>query len=301
MQFGVSLPNNYGVEDVQEILDLASQAEDLGYHSVWVSEHLLNVAYVFERLGNRPYYEPLTVLTAVAAATTRVRLGTSVLVLPYHHPIRLAKTVATLDAISGGRVILGVGVGVIKEEFEALGSPYRERGAVTDEIIAAMRALWTREDPEFSGRHYAFTGTKFSPKPVQKPHPPIWIGGASRAAIRRAATVGDGWHPIRLTPAAYGRTLREVRQQASAAGRQAGSLATSIRVGLDPEAPCEGKPPDERAVLSGTPEEVAQTVRAYGRAGVETLVLDLHSRDVPRIQKAIEWFAREVLPACVSG
>jgi probable F420-dependent oxidoreductase len=301
MQFGVSLPNNYGVEDVQEILDLAIQAEGLGYHSVWASEHLLNVAYVFERLGNRPYYEPLTVLTAVAAVTTRLRLGTSVLVLPYHHPIRLAKTVATLDAVSGGRVILGVGVGVIKEEFEALGSPYRERGAVTDEIIAAMRALWTQEDPEFSGRYYSFSGTKFSPKPVQQPHPPIWVGGASHAAVRRAATVGDGWHPIRLTPAAYGRTWRDLQQQAAAAGRQAGSLAASTRVGLDLAAPRETEPPEERSTLSGAPEDVVQTVRAYGRAGVETLVLDLHSRDVPKIQQAIEWFAREVLPACASG
>jgi probable F420-dependent oxidoreductase len=195
MQFGISLPNNYGVDDIQSLLALAPAAERLGYDSVWVSEHLFHTAYVLQRLGNKPYYEPLTVLSAVAAMTQTIRLGTSVLVLPYHNPIRLAKTVATLDAISAGRVILGVGVGVIEEEFTALGSPYKERGAYSDEALAIMQTLWMQEDPQFAGTYYTFNGMKFSPKPVQQPHPPIWIGGSSHAALRRVARLGDGWHP----------------------------------------------------------------------------------------------------------
>ncbi len=129
MKIGFSLSNNQGIEDVQEILRLATQAEELGFDSVWVSDHVFNVSYVQERIGNRPYYEPLTILSYVAATTQTIGLGTSVLVLPYHNPIRLAKTAATLIVLSGGRMALGVGVGVIEQELDAMGSPYVERGA----------------------------------------------------------------------------------------------------------------------------------------------------------------------------
>ena len=230
MQFGVSLPNNYGVEDVQALLQLAPAAERLGYDSVWVSEHLLHTAYVRQRLGTKPYYEPLTILSAVAAMTQTIRLGTSVLVLPYHNPVRLAKTVATLDAISAGRVTLGVGVGVIEEEFTALGSPYKERGAYTDESIAVMQALWTQEEPQVAGTYFTFHGMTFSPKPVQRPYPPIWIGGSSRAAIRRAARVGDGWQPIRLSPEALHRGVENLRQHAAELGRDVSNLACPYEV-----------------------------------------------------------------------
>src|SRR5882724_8958606 len=142
MRLGFSLLNNWGIDDPQMLVDLAVQAEALGLDSVWVHDHVFNVAHVLERIGDRPYYEPLTLLTYVAARTRRVRLGTSVLVLPYHNPIRLAKAAATLDVLSGGRLILGVGVGAIEQEMHAMGSPFAERGAVTDEAIAVMRTLW---------------------------------------------------------------------------------------------------------------------------------------------------------------
>ena len=119
MKFGFSLSNNQGIDDVQAIVRLAIRAEELGFDSVWASDHVFNVSYVFERIGDKPYYDPLTILSYVAAVTTRIRLGTSVLVLPYHHPMRLAKAAATLDVLSGGRLILGVGVGVIEQEFSA--------------------------------------------------------------------------------------------------------------------------------------------------------------------------------------
>src|SRR2546430_602860 len=147
MKIGFSLLNNWGVEDAQALVDIACRAEELGVHSVWVHDHVFNVGHVRERIGDKPYYEPLTLLSFVAARTLHVRLGTSVLVLPYHNPIRLAKAAATLDVLSGGRLVLGVGVGAIESEMEAMGTPFRERGAFTDEAIAVMRTLWTQEHP----------------------------------------------------------------------------------------------------------------------------------------------------------
>src|SRR2546429_8190285 len=140
MKLGVSLLNNWGIDDAQALVDLAGRAEEAEIDSVWVHDHVFNVGHVFDRIGGKPYYEPLTLLSFVAARTRRVRLGTSVLVLPYHNPARLAKAAATLDVLSGGRLIMGVGVGLIDKEMRAMGSPYAERGAFTDQALAVMRA-----------------------------------------------------------------------------------------------------------------------------------------------------------------
>src|SRR2546427_3880927 len=169
MRIGVSLLNNWGIEDAQALVGLASRAEELGFDSVWVHDHVFNVGHVFDRIGGKPYYEPLTLLSFVAARTRRVRLGTSVLVLPYHNPVRLAKAAATLDVLSGGRLIMGVGVGLIEKEIRAMGSPFAERGAFTDEAIAVMRALRTEDEPSFDGRYHRFAGMQVSPKPLQRP------------------------------------------------------------------------------------------------------------------------------------
>src|SRR5262245_14539248 len=162
MKIGVSLLNNWGIADAHALVDLAVRAEALGVDSVWVHDHVFNVAHVLERIGDRPYYEPLTLLSFVAGRTERVRLGTSVLVLPYHNAIRLAKTAATLDVLSRGRLILGIGVGAVEQEMVAMGTPFKERGAFTDEAMAAMRALWTQERPTFHGRYSQFAGMPFS-------------------------------------------------------------------------------------------------------------------------------------------
>jgi probable F420-dependent oxidoreductase len=297
MQFGINLPNNYGVEDAQALLRLAATAEQLGYDSVWVSEHLFHTAYVLQRLGSKPYYEPLTILSAVAATTQSIRLGTSVLVLPYHNPIRLAKTVATLDAISHGRVILGVGVGVIEEEFTALGSPYQGRGAYTDESIAIMQELWTQEDPQFAGTYYTFSGMKFSPKPVQRPYPPLWIGGSSPAAIRRAARVGDGWHPIRLSPDDLQRRLDDLHQQAGGLGRDTSQLPVSVRGALDITATPASEASVDVCSFCGTPDEIIGTLRAYEQAGANHIVLAVNTSDPGKIESTIERFARDIRPA----
>ena len=199
MEFGVTIPNNWGVEDPQAVVNFGPLAEELGFDSVWVMDHLFNNGYIRERLDDKPYYHPMATLSHISALTSRVKLGTSVLVLPYHNPVELAKYAATLDQMSGGRVILGVGVGAMTPEFDALGIPMSQRGSLTNESMDIMRELWSNEDPRYSSDRWEFEDLKFSPKPVQSeagsPHVPLWVGGGSPGALRRAARRGNGWHP----------------------------------------------------------------------------------------------------------
>ena len=172
MKFGVTIPNNWGIDDPQQVLAMGPLAEQLGYDSVWVMDHLFNNGYIRERLDDKPYYHPLATLSYLSATTRRVRLATSVLVLPYHNPVELAKYAATLDHMSGGRVTLGVGVGAMTEEFDALGVPLRQRGALTNECIAIMKELWTNPDPSYHSSRWHFSDLKFSPKaPTETSHP----------------------------------------------------------------------------------------------------------------------------------
>ena len=288
MKIGFSLLNNWGIEDVHALVDLAGRAEALGVDSVWVHDHVFNVRHVLERIGGRPYYEPLTLLSFVAARTSRVRLGTSVLVLPYHHPVRLAKTAATLDVLSGGRLVLGVGVGAIEQEMQAMGTPFKERGAFTDEAIAVMRALWTEERPSFDGRYSQFAGMPFSPKPVQKPFIPLVIGGVSRAAIRRAARLGDGWQPLGLTPEALEQGMALLREEAGACGRDAAAIPVSLALSITAPTP-------RRYALGTEPAEIARTAQAFARLGVETLVISATTSD-PREARAALEMVGEMVP-----
>jgi probable F420-dependent oxidoreductase len=288
MKIGFSLLNNWGIEDVQALVGLAVRAEELGFDSVWTHDHVFNVGHVLDRIGGRPYYEPLTLLSFVAARTTRVRLGTSVLVLPYHNPIRLAKTAATLDVLSGGRLILGVGVGAIENEMEAMGSPFKERGAITDEAMAVMRTLWTEEDPRFDGKYSRFAGMKFSPKPLQKPSIPLVIGGVSRAAIRRAARLGDGWQPLGLSPEALGQGIAALREEARAAGRDVAKIPVSIALSLAASRP-------GRHALGTEPAEIAKNAKACAALGVETLVVSGNTSDPGEARSALEMVARALL------
>ena len=291
MKIGVSLLNNWGIDDAQALVGLATRAEELGFDSVWVHDHVFNVGHVFDRIGGKPYYEPLTLLSFVAARTTRVRLGTSVLVLPYHNPIRLAKTAATLDVLSGGRLILCVGVGSIEKETHAMGSPFAERGAVSDEAIAVMRTLWSQEDPSFDGKYSRFSGMKFSPKPVQRPSIPLVIGGVSRAAIRRAARLGDGWQPLGLSPEALAEGIASLRAEASACGRDISRIPVSITLGL--EAPASRR----RHALGKDPAAILENAQAYAKSGVDTLIISANTSDPREARSALEMLAREVLPA----
>jgi len=294
LKIGYSLSNNQGMEDVQGVIDLAVRAEELGFDSVWASEHVFNVSYVYERIGSKPYYEPLTVLTYVAAMTSTIGLGTSVLVLPYHNPIRLAKVASTLDVLSGGRLMLGVGVGVIEEELEAMGSHYAERGAISDEMLDVMIELWTQEDPVFDGKYTQFSGMKFTPKPVQKPYIPIIIGGTSRAAIRRAARVGTVWHPTALAPEALAEGMEYLKEQAVKSGRDPSEIGVSVSAAMG------DTHNHNRYSLGEEPEEIIERSLKYAEMGLERLVVSPNTRDQDQLRPIMEMLAEVVLPAVQS-
>jgi probable F420-dependent oxidoreductase len=289
MKIGVSLLNNWGIQDVHALVDLATRAESLGVDSVWVHDHVFNVAHVRERIGDGPYYEPLTLLSFVAARTERVALGTSVLVLPYHNAIRLAKAAATLDVLSRGRLVLGVGVGAIENEMEAMGSAFKERGAVTDESIAVMRALWAQDDPRFDGRYYRFAGMPFSPKPLRR-RIPLVIGGISDAAIRRAARSGDGWQPLGLAPEALEQGIARLRRELAACGRGPAEVPVSLALSL-----AESRP--RRFALGTDARAIVRNARAVAALGVHTLVVSATTRDPAEARDALEMVGREVVPA----
>lgn len=297
MQFGVTIPNNWGIEDPKEVLAMGPLAEDLGYDSLWVMDHLFNTGYIRERLEDRPYYHPMSTLSYLAATTSRVLLGTSVLVLPYHNPVELAKYAATLDQISGGRVILGVGVGAMTEEFQALGIPMRQRGSLTDECIAVMKELWTSPNPTYHSNRWSFDNLLFSPKPLQKPHIPLWIGGSSPGALRRAATAGDGWHPTGLSPEDFILGAREINELAEAAGRDSKSITMSMRVEVEVHGgPSSARAADRARVPGDDPGQMIAALEAYQSAGVEHAVLALNSGDIPSVKTLMERIAKDVIP-----
>ena len=296
MKVGFGIPNNQGVEDPNDLVALATAAERLGYASVWVREHLFHSTYVAERLGDKPYHDALTVLTAIACSTKSVRLGTSVLVLPWHEPARLGKMIATLDQLSGGRVALGVGVAITEDEFENLGVDFKTRGRRMDEILAALQALWTQDVPAYSGEFYRFVGLKFSPKPKQKPYPPLLIGGSSAAARRRVARVGDGWHTLRLSPAQFAEGRDDIFRRCEAEGRDPARLHFSITLPLGFTGAAPGAPVQDRTALTGTDDDIAETVGAYRAAGVDEIVVSVSTPDLKQNHDALAHFMERIWP-----
>ena len=293
MKFGFVIPNNWGLQNPDDVIDVATKAEQIGFDSIWVNHHVLHAGYVLERLEDRPYYDALTTLTYVAALTKRVRLGTSVLVLPYLNPVVLAKSLATLDVLSGGRLTVGVGVGALSHESEALGADYANRGSYTDESISVMKALWTQQDPVFEGTFYSFSGVKFAPKPLQQPHPPLWIGGQSRAAMRRAARVGDGWHPTGLLPEELAGRVDYLNTQVVAAGRSPSDITISVRLELDV---LEGSSAVPLGPMIGPPDHLLRSIEAYAKLGVQEIVTPVSTAAVDHIHRAMEAFATKVMP-----
>jgi probable F420-dependent oxidoreductase len=189
---------NFGVcGDVDALLKVAKAAEQAGLESLWTGEH---VVLPDPRVApspsepQTPFLDPAVALSYVAAHTTRLRLGTGIIILPQRNPLVLAKELASLDVVSKGRLIFGLGAGYLEPEFRALGAPFERRGAVTDEAIAAIKALWIMEKPVYNGQFFSFAGIDAQPRPVQKPHPPIVVGGVSRLGVRRAVRQGNGWY-----------------------------------------------------------------------------------------------------------
>jgi probable F420-dependent oxidoreductase len=300
MQFGLSLPHFRPVASPEAIRLVAQRAEQLGYDGIWVSDHIVIPVSAVGRFGSM-FYEPLTVLGFAAACTTRIRLGTTVIILPYRNPVVAAKVLSTLDVLSGGRVTAGMAVGWTEDEFKALGVPFQERGALSDEYIAAFKALWTQETPAFHGHHVHFEGIAFEPKPVQKPHIPIWIGGNSKRAIRRAVALGDGWHPTRPLPEDIKAGVAYVHEICGQRGRDPRSLTIAAREPLKfydgPEAAARRRP-----LLGGT-QKVIDDIGQYRDAGVDYLMLDtfysapeLEHETLESLLETIERFAADVMP-----
>ena len=294
MKAGFGIPNNQGVEDPNDLVALAVTAERLGFASVWVREHLFHSTYVAERLGDKPYHDALTVLTAIACATKTVRMGTSVLVLPWHDPARLGKMVATLDQLSGGRVDLGVGVAVTRDEFENLGVDFATRGKRTDEILGALQALWTQDTPEFAGEYYRYSGLKFSPKPLQAPYPPLLIGGSSAAAKRRVVRFGDGWHTLRQSPSQFAEGRQDIIKEMEAAGRDPADLQFSLTLPVRFTGKAPSAPVQDRTALTGTDDDIVETIKAYEAAGLDEIVVGVSSADVAENTDAMEHFMQRV-------
>jgi probable F420-dependent oxidoreductase len=296
MQVGVWIPNCRHLATPENIRSAAVRAEELGYDSVWVSDHVVvphaNVVNFGETI-----FDPLVTLAVIAGATRRVRLGTTVLIVPYRNAVVTAKMVSSLDALSGGRVVLGIGAGWVAAESAMLGVPFAERGAMTDEHLEAMRELWTSAAPSFSGKYTQFSGLVFEPKPVQKPHLPIWVGGHSRAALRRTVEFGAAWHPINRPPAELRGGVAELARLSRERGRPVPPVLT-LRNDLRVTAPGETVPASTHGgrVLAGEPARLVEDIAELRACGVEHLVLEFLAADGRELDGQMTVFAERVRP-----
>ena len=297
MKFGVMLPHYRHVASTEAITRLGKEAEDMGYDSVWVTD-LIVIPPDYVDFGP-VFYESLTVLAFVAGLTSTIRLGTSIIVLPYRNPIHLAKVASTIDALSQGRLILGLGVGGVESEFRQLGAPWEERGDRSDEAIRIFKELWTSENPSIQTKNYRVSDIAFYPKPVQKPHLPLWIGGNSRRALRRVVEFGDVWHPTGVKPDVLAEMTPRLWRLAERAGRDPREIGIALRQPLkivsDPALSNDEWP------LVGTVKQVIDNVAEFRDAGVGHLVMDtfyglpeLHGETEDSILATMERFATEV-------
>jgi len=232
MHFGVTLPNHRGIHEVDAMVAIGSLAEEMQFDSVWASDHLLNDAYIEKRIGQGPYYSPLACLTHLAGVTKSIRVGTSVLTLPLYPPVELAKFVATLDQLSHGRVILGVGSGAMSSEYEAVGLNFGDRGQLLDESLDVMSRVWSEPRVTLSTPRVTLNDGLVTPKPVQSPLP-VWIGGWSDAALRRAAAYGTGWHSSSLSFVELRAAIKRLNEYATAIGRAHVDRVFSVGVQVD--------------------------------------------------------------------
>ena len=307
MDLRVFLPISGRAAGPDTLKEAACQAEALGFDSVWTADRIvipweIKTSYPYsegERFivpPDRPFLEPLTCLAFLSGCTQKILLGMSVLVLPYRHPLYWAKVATTIDQLSKGRLILGVGVGWMTEEFEALGASFQERGKVSDEQLEVLKQLWEEERSSFEGLYYRFDNIAFYPKPYQKPHLPIWVGGEGERAQRGAAAHGDAWFPyfVRITPKELRRRFDNIRQWATESGRD----PDQIRFACCPPIEVSAKPvPQEEDRLRGTPQQHSEALKRYQKIGVEHIALQFMVPHYPERMEQIERFAKEVLPA----
>jgi probable F420-dependent oxidoreductase len=286
------------------LLGFARRMEALGYASLWASDHVviphaIRSRYPYSETGDFPlppdaaFLEPLVALGLVAGVTERVRLGTTVLVLPHRHPVLAAKMLATLDHLSGGRVILGAGVGWMREEIELLGAPFDRRGAWSDEAIRVMRACWREARTRHRGEFFAFDDVGVFPKPVRGDIP-IWIGGHTPRALKRVVALGDGWHAAFPTVEALTHGIGLLREECARQGRRFEELAITVRAGLSLRPAPLGA---DRKAMQGSAEQIADDVRGYRALGVNTVLLETRYRSIEDMTQTFETFAREIRPA----
>jgi probable F420-dependent oxidoreductase len=301
MEFGCHLPVFGPVATRETVLAFARRMEALGYDSLWASDHVaipyaIESRYPYSDTGKFPlppdanFLEPLTTLGLVAGVTERVKLGTTILVLPHRHPVLAAKSLATLDHLSGGRVILGAGVGWMREEIELLGAPFARRGAWSDEAIGIMRACWKDARTRHRGEFFAFDEVGVFPKPVRGDIP-IWIGGHTPRALKRVAALADGWHAAFPSADALQDGVALLRQECERQGRRFSDLAISVRAGLSIRPTPAGA---DRKAMQGSADQILADLERYRALGVRAVLLETRYRDLDDMLQIYETFAREI-------
>ena len=293
MDIGCHLPTQGPGATGDALKTFAREAEKRDIASLWVSDHVIFPRKAtgnypggrFPHPPDKPYLEPVIALAAAAVCTSRARLGASVFILGHRHPVLMAKMLTSIDALSNGRLICGVGVGWWKEELEILGAPFHERGRQADEMLRVFKALWTEANPSFAGEYFRFSDIGFAPKPVQKPHPPIWVGGDSPGAFRRVVTLGDGWHAVAKTPAQLKESLARLRSTADAARRPWDSIALSLRYSLKDE------------VLAQGTQAVVDELGEFKRLGMVHVMIDFRRDDLAKMLELLDLVTGTIRPA----
>jgi probable F420-dependent oxidoreductase len=306
VKVGLFLPISGRAATAETLAEFARQAEAWGFSSLWCADRIvipwrIETPYPYSAEArfivppDRPFLEPLSCLAYLCGVTQRIRLGMSVLVLPYRHPLYWAKIATTIDHLSKGRLVLGVGVGWMAEEFEALGVPFASRGELADEQLRLLEVLWRDSRVTFHGRYYRCEDIAFEPKPLQRPRVPVWVGGEGKRAQRRAALYGDAWFPyfVRTTPAALRARFDDVLAQARAGGREPRAIGFNCCLPIELTREATAREPDR---LRGDSEQVCAALREFAAVGVEHVALQFMAPRFPERLEQIERFATEVLP-----
>ena len=306
MKVAISIPR---LPDGPGLRAFVQRAEALGFDAVLAGDHIVlptggtqQYPYTSDgsvsRPADEPFLETMTLLGYLAACSETVKLGSTVIILPYRNPVVQAKMFASLDVLTNGRMICGVGVGWLEKEFEILGVPYAERGPMTDEFLEIFIALWTQPEPVFHGRFYHVEGIQFYPKPIQKPHIPIWVGGHTRRALRRTAKYGDCWHTTRQTPDFVAQNLPYLHRQIEEAGRDPASVSISLKrslhftdMGLG-----EGSSVRSGGAIIGTTQEIIDDVHYCRELGIDQLTYDFRVEGIDQSILVMEHLADRVLP-----
>ena len=272
MKVGVNLINFGPGASPESLTRWVHLVENLGYHLIMTSDHIAITPDVQERYP-APFYEPITTLAWLAGITEKVEIGTTVMIVPYRNVLEIARTCANIDQLSGGRLILGVGIGWAQQEFAALGVPFKQRGAITNEYLDALKRLWTQDVASYEGRFVSFSDVHTAPRPVRSPHPPIWVGGPSEAALRRAVLYGDAWHPIRMRMDWFRNVgIPRLKEIAEEMDRPVPALCPRIKLRLT-DSRVAG---DERVVGEGSLEQIRQDMADLENLGCAYVLLDTY-------------------------